>query len=211
MLRSRSVAPSRGLSLGMPSKPCSSGCTCGRHGPPVNKGQKHPAGCECAIHRREFKPCGTYAGYQQHHLRHEPPCEPCIEAHREYKRQWQNTYQMGPEQRRRRLASFRKYRTGLTDDDFAELLDMQNGRCAICGASEPGGKGTWHIDHDHACCPGARSCGKCVRGLLCGSCNLALGLMCDDIGRLQAAIVYLASGPRAHLSTREPQPPLPSV
>jgi hypothetical protein len=192
--RSRSRSAFARYHLGMPSNPCSPGCICGRHRPAHNKGKKHPPGCGCNVHRREFQPCGTYAGYQQHHLRREPPCEPCIQAHREYKRQWQNAYQMGPEQRRRRLESFRKYRTGMTDDGFARLLVAQNGQCAICGTQNPGGQGTWHIDHDHACCPGARSCGECIRGLLCGSCNPALGLMHDDANRLQAAIRYLASG-----------------
>lgn len=31
------------------------------------------------------------------------------------------------------------------------------------------------IDHDHKCCPGHRSCGSCVRGIVCRSCNLLYG------------------------------------
>jgi hypothetical protein len=47
------------------------------------------------------------------------------------------------------------------------------------------------IDHDHACCPGRISCGKCIRGLLCNRCNRALGLLGDSIELLKKMIAYL--------------------
>jgi hypothetical protein len=69
----------------------------------------------------------------------------------------------------------------------------QDGRCAICRRDDPGTHhGYWHIDHDHKCCPtSGRGCGSCVRGLLCGSCNLGLGHFADDPARLDAAAMYL--------------------
>jgi recombination endonuclease VII len=81
---------------------------------------------------------------------------------------------------------------GLTPEAFDALLAAQDYRCAICRSDEPGGKGTWHIDHDHRCCPTARSCTRCRRGLLCDRCNWGLGLFLDDPGILRRAIDYLA-------------------
>ena len=80
-----------------------------------------------------------------------------------------------------------KSRYGLDREQWEELRDAQNGVCAIC--EEPPAK-EFHVDHDHACCPGEKSCGKCIRGLLCEGCNLALGRL-DKPGRLAKALEYL--------------------
>ncbi len=71
------------------------------------------------------------------------------------------------------------------------LNGLQQGLCAICTGSLLHEKRGYHIDHDR------RKTGL-VRGLLCGSCNRALGLMDDDPERLRRAADYLATlgGPR---------------
>lgn len=83
---------------------------------------------------------------------------------------------------------FRRY--GLTEEKWNSLFDSQGRACAACGSKETSGW-DWHTDHDHACCPYGRSCGKCIRGILCDSCNRALGAMKDKIERLQSLIDYL--------------------
>lgn len=83
-------------------------------------------------------------------------------------------------------------------DDFLALLEKQGGGCGVCGASVPGGKGHWHIDHDHSCCHTdsskgiVKTCGNCVRGVLCHLCNTALGCARDDIEVLTKMIAYLS-------------------
>ena len=81
-------------------------------------------------------------------------------------------------------------RYNLTLAQYDDLLAAQGGGCAICKASEPGGTGRFHVDHDHACCPEKmRSCGKCIRGLLCNYCNIHLAG--ENPRRLRAALNYL--------------------
>lgn len=46
---------------------------------------------------------------------------------------------------------------------------------------------------DHECCRGAGSCGQCVRGLLCDSCNKLLGHAQDSTSLLRSAASYLES------------------
>ena len=81
-------------------------------------------------------------------------------------------------QRESRKKSNRKYRIssyGLTQEQFDLILAAQNYACAMC--HEPFEEGQLiYVDHDHACCRGKnRSCGGCIRGLLCHTCNIALG------------------------------------
>jgi len=61
----------------------------------------------------------------------------------------------------------------ISPEDYGQMLEEQGGVCGICGKA-PAGK-RLAVDHDRRCCPGKRSCGECVRGLLCGSCNPKLG------------------------------------
>ena len=68
----------------------------------------------------------------------------------------------------------------------AELEAMLAAGCALCGERE-----NLHIDHDHDCCPGKESCGKCVREALCQRHNMGLGLLDHDIEVLRKAIAYL--------------------
>lgn len=98
--------------------------------------------------------------------------------------------------RRSECKSCRAYRVrldrhSLTPAILAALVQVQGDSCGICRTRTPGGKGGWHIDHDHSCCPGKKSCGKCVRGLLCNGCNLGLGHFADDVERLLLAAEYL--------------------
>lgn len=60
----------------------------------------------------------------------------------------------------------------ITVSNYMTMLFNQSG-CCPCGKELE----TSHIDHDHKCCPGRISCGKCVRGLLCSRCNLLLGMV----------------------------------
>lgn len=74
----------------------------------------------------------------------------------------------------------------LTTEELVVILDRNGGMCPVCNL-EP----ATHIDHDHSCCPGEGSCGKCVRGAICNRCNRGLGLFKDDMDSLVRAVAYL--------------------
>ncbi len=73
-----------------------------------------------------------------------------------------------------------KNRYGITKEEYQDMFLKQNGVCAICARPQ---SAKLHVDHCHTT--------KKVRGLLCGNCNRALGLMKDNIEFLGKAIIYL--------------------
>lgn len=92
---------------------------------------------------------------------------------------------------------FRVYE--ITADDYERMHSEQNGLCAIC--KEEGFVMAAHhkmklvVDHCHE--TGA------IRGLLCHNCNRALGLLKDDVSRLETSIEYLKVQRLSERSTPE--------
>jgi hypothetical protein len=73
---------------------------------------------------------------------------------------------------------------GLHHDAYDKILEIQNGKCAIC-EKEPK-KSRLQVDHDHD--------NGNVRGLLCFRCNYGIGWFQNDIERLKRLFEYLKSG-----------------
>jgi hypothetical protein len=87
------------------------------------------------------------------------------------------------EYRKKYYQTFRKYKMyGITRDDYELLLENQGNKCKIC-ESEFVTENEIRIDHNHNT--------NQVRGLLCHSCNVALGHMRDSVELLERAINYL--------------------
>ncbi len=68
---------------------------------------------------------------------------------------------------------------GLTPEKYKEMWDAQGGKCYLPSCNNPASC----IDHDHVT-------GQ-VRGLLCRTCNLALGHFRDSLQLLKEAVAYL--------------------
>ncbi len=83
----------------------------------------------------------------------------------------------------RRIKSELKRFYNMSVEEYNALLSTQGNVCAICGCNEPGGRGRWHVDHNHLT--------GINRGLLCHHCNVGLGHFFDDAGLLRKAAIYL--------------------
>jgi hypothetical protein len=109
-------------------------------------------------------------------------CIPCYEKRR-LERKKQN-----PEKHLKNTQSFwLKHRYNITLDEYTEMLENQEGKCAICGRPDSGKKANkaFCVDHCH-------ETGK-VRGLLCMPCNRSLGQFQDNADILRKAADYIDS------------------
>ena len=88
--------------------------------------------------------------------------------------------------RHRMLAKF-----GMTWEDELALHEYQGGKCAICGCERVDGKRYFDVDHSHV--------NGEVRGLLCGRCNKALGLLDDSVERVAKVLEYLNNPPARYV------------
>jgi len=68
----------------------------------------------------------------------------------------------------------------LKKGSIKEFFDRQNGKCAICQREFIG---SGHIDHDHET--------NIVRGLLCKSCNTAIGFFKENSESMRRAAEYI--------------------
>ncbi len=110
------------------------------------------------------------------------------EQNKEKMEVYQELYRNDPEKQKLAKEYHRKYdlmkQFGLTPDDYDEILNKQNGRCAVCKSDRFDSKRkTLAVDHDHVT-------GK-VRGLFCRRCNQAIGAFEDNPDLLRKAATYL--------------------
>ena len=81
-----------------------------------------------------------------------------------------------------------KYRYGITVEEYKNFLNLQGGCCSICKTKNPAQK---RKQSNYFCVDHCHETGK-VRGLLCSTCNTALGLLGDNKDNLLEAIKYLS-------------------
>jgi hypothetical protein len=84
-----------------------------------------------------------------------------------------------------------RHKYGITLEEYNNLLEKQDNKCAICLSTDPAGRksgrggsaNVFVVDHCHKT--------EKVRGILCHRCNRSMGVIGDNINTLQEMIKYL--------------------
>lgn len=125
------------------------------------------------------EPCKHCGSTEEGERKRKSVCHPC---YLNIRKTWKN----GDIEQQRFNQLFLKY--GITKNEYLNLIDKQENKCAICGNAEinrgRGGKiKNLAVDHCH-------ETGK-VRGLLCLGCNTALGNIKENKETLKKMLQYL--------------------
>ena len=153
---------------------------------------------------RQVKPIEEFYKMKK---RYQGYCKPC--THDSFKTYYaQNTQRINAQSREanRRLAAADKdynLRTRLrqffrlTLEEYQARVAEQGGACIVCGRIP---KKRLEVDHDRDCCPGNKTCGQCIRGLLCSGCNGGTGIV-DNPDLLRKKAAYLMEWRARHAAT----------
>lgn len=119
-------------------------------------------------------------------------CKVCVAIYmREYLEKNPDKAQQNREKQKLRDRTKNRFkRHNTTEEAHTTLLAKYDGMCWSCKD-----RVATVIDHDHACCSGAYSCGYCIRGVLCSQCNTALGLLKDSRYYIENLLEYLTTAP----------------
>lgn len=129
----------------------------------------------------QFKKSVTEFHWDRSSGRHSYQCKACRAAAEKSK------HEADPSVRRDKNL---KANYGISLQQYNKMLADQGGVCWIC-CREPSDSRALAVDHDHSCCPGGKTCGKCTRKLLCENCNRGIGMFADDPIRIMRAATYL--------------------
>jgi hypothetical protein len=150
------------------------------------------------FHGRKCSACGETLRYASNRkcvccsnkVKHVPKATPKARA---ANRRHQAAYRAkNPEQHREALREYKLRRSyGLTPECYAALLAEQGGCCAICGSADCSSGRKMAVDHCHKT--------NKIRGILCGSCNRAIGGLKDDPELIDKAAAYV----RHHMSNEK--------
>ena len=105
------------------------------------------------------------------------------EAVRKRKRMWARDHASDASVRAR------IYKYGIDPERLDAMLEAQDRSCGLCGKGFSNNE--IFVDHDHDCCPTAKTCGNCVRAILCRACNQGIGLLQESPELLRAAADYI--------------------
>lgn len=133
------------------------------------------------------KPCARKVKHESNERVRSADPEAWIQRRREYVKVYRTKHpdRVKEQERRRNLRQY----YGISIEQYDSMLEKQDGKCAGCEA-QPSNK-RFAVDHDHECCAGRKSCGECIRGLLCSRCNTALGLLNESPETIARLLAYM--------------------